>query len=299
MELKDLRDAFFDEIAAFALQDSDVVILTNDMQVNSLIKFKEAFPERFINVGVAEQNMINVAAGLASSGKKVVIFGILSFLTTRCYEQLKINICEMNLPVLIVGIGTGLSFSFDGPTHHSTFDISLIRQLPNIEIYNPVSAMSAKAVAREALNFAGPKFVRLDKGSFVENLADDIEISNSIYKAIGNRNKLIFFTGPLMEDIKSYVADQELLVSDFGFVGLNKVWPIPVTVIELLKNSSYAWVIEENQSSGGLFNVFSEFVMLNELSLKLKFIGLRQQTVSLYGTRNWLREQLGMDFRLL
>ena len=104
----DIRDAFFDEVSNAARLDPNIVIVTNDMDVFSLRKFKEDFPQRFIDVGVAEQNLINVAAGLASTGKKVVVFGILSFLTTRCYEQIKLNICGMNLPVIIFGIGPGL-----------------------------------------------------------------------------------------------------------------------------------------------------------------------------------------------
>ena len=103
----DIRDAFFDEVSNIAKQDHTVVIVTNDMDVFSLRKFREEFPQRFIDVGVAEQNLINVASGLASTGKKVIVFGILSFLTTRCYEQIKLNICGMKLPVVIVGIGPG------------------------------------------------------------------------------------------------------------------------------------------------------------------------------------------------
>ena len=117
-EMRDIRDCFFDEVFDLACRDTQIIVVTNDMDIFSLRQFKKNFPERFINVGVAEQNMINIAAGLASCGKKVVIYGITPFLIYRCFEQIKFNICSMSLPVVFAGVGVGLAFSYDGPTHH-------------------------------------------------------------------------------------------------------------------------------------------------------------------------------------
>ena len=90
----DIRDAYFDSVYEAGLKNKEIVVVTNDMDVFSLRKFKQEFPKRFINIGVAEQNMVNVAAGLASEGKKVIVYGISSFVTSRCYEQLKLNRCR-------------------------------------------------------------------------------------------------------------------------------------------------------------------------------------------------------------
>ena len=135
---KDMRDAFFDEIYLESFKNPDLIVITNDMDIFSLRKLKKQRPNQFINVGVAEQNMINIASGLASTGMKVIIYGIAPFVVFRCFEQIKMNICSMNLPVSIVGIGSGVSFAFDGPTHHAIQDISVMNALPEMSILNPL-----------------------------------------------------------------------------------------------------------------------------------------------------------------
>ena len=152
----DIRDAFFDEIYNYAVRDNDVVIITNDMDIFSLKKFKNDYPQRFINIGVAEQNMVNIAAGLASCGKKVLVYGILPFLIYRCFEQLKFNICSMNLPVVFVGVGTGLGFSYDGPTHHGMHDIGSLNTLPEIDIYSFGDVDSAAQIGKKSLTTKDP-----------------------------------------------------------------------------------------------------------------------------------------------
>ena len=153
---KDMRDAFFDEIYLSSMDNKNIVVITNDMDIFSLRELKTQRPNQFINVGVAEQNMINIASGLASMGMKVIIYGIAPFVVYRCYEQIKFNICSMNLPVTIVGIGSGLSFAFDGPTHHAIQDVSVMSALPEMQILNPSDSASAKYCSDLVLNSESP-----------------------------------------------------------------------------------------------------------------------------------------------
>ena len=162
----DIRDAFFDELYLLGKKDSSVIVISDDLDAWGLRKFKEDFPERFINIGVAEQNMIDVAAGLASCGKKVFVYGICSYVTARCLEQIKFSVCSMNLPVVIIGVGAGFSFSFDGPSHHGIHDVGIMRMMPEITIYNPIDAESTVASARMAYTQKIPAYIRLDKGIF-------------------------------------------------------------------------------------------------------------------------------------
>ena len=162
----DIRDAFFDEIYDIASKDKDVIFITADADAFSLRKYKQDFPDQFINVGVAEQNMVLIATGLALSGKKVFIYSIIPFITMRCYEHIKANICSMDLDVTIIGCGAGLSFSKDGPTHHAIHDIGVMRVLPEMTILNPCDAESAKFSARYSYENKSPKYVRIDKGVF-------------------------------------------------------------------------------------------------------------------------------------
>ena len=103
MKKVDYRNAFFDELVKIAIADKNVIFLTADTDADSLLKFKKKYPDRFINTGVAEQETINLAAGLALSGKKVFVYSLLPFITMRCFEQIKVNICSLKLPITIIG----------------------------------------------------------------------------------------------------------------------------------------------------------------------------------------------------
>ncbi len=164
--MKDMRDAYFDEICNLAIKDRDVIVLADDMEVFSLRELRKQRPDQFFNMGVAEQNMINVAAGLAASGKKVVIYGISSFVIFRCYEQIKCNICSMGLPVVIVGIGNGFSFSYDGPSHHGIQDFNVMRSLAGMHVFNPCDESSAQLAANFSCQFEHPTYVRIDKRAY-------------------------------------------------------------------------------------------------------------------------------------
>ena len=128
----DIRDAFFNQLYEIAAQDRNVVLLTADMGAMAIDRFRRELPDQFINVGVAEQNMVSVAAGMALCKKKVFIYAIAPFVTMRCYEQIKVDISGMCLPVTIVGAGPGIAYDFDGPTHHAVQDMAIMRALPNM-----------------------------------------------------------------------------------------------------------------------------------------------------------------------
>lgn len=293
---EDLRDAFFDSLVERARNDEQIVIVTNDMDVFSLTEFRLEFPDRLINVGVAEQNMVNVAAGLASMGKKVIVFGILSFLSTRCYEQIKVNVASMKLPVLFVGIGTGISFSYDGPTHHSTFDISLMRQLPEFQIFNPLDSKSARSVASRAIKFEKPTLVRLDRGKQISDFGHYQLTLQSYEYMIHNEGKknLIVFSGLNIQNMSEFGLDS-LDFSDWSILGLVQVWPLPQKVAEFLETASRIVVIEENSLSGGIFNIIAEHLAFRKTCTQIDVICILNNEVRLFGSRNWLRGKLGME----
>ena len=230
----DIRDAFFQKISNYALSDPDFIIITNDMEAFALEDFKSKHPDRFINSGVAEQNMVNVAAGLASAGKKVLIFGILSFISTRCFEQIKLNICGMNLPIIIVGIGPGLSFSYDGPTHHATNDITIMRQLPELRILNPNDENTAYVAAEIALNFLAPTYVRLDKGQFSSEIFDAKEVEDGLVTFKGDCKNLIIITGTVFDQLNTVLKNLNKNFESYTIINIVQIQPTPPLLIEML-----------------------------------------------------------------
>ncbi len=153
------RDTFFGKLFELAKEDNRIMVVTADCGAPALDRWREELPCQFINVGIAEQQMIALAAGLALEGKRPYCYAIAPFATLRCYEFIKVDVCLMNLPVVIVGVGAGLSYSEAGPTHHATEDISIMRALPNMKI----ASISSNGQIDEVLKEEGPMYVRLDR----------------------------------------------------------------------------------------------------------------------------------------
>lgn len=160
----ELRDPFFRRLHELAFHDEAIVVLTADMWAIGLDPFRADFPERCVDVGIAEQTMVNVAAGLALEGKRPFCVAIAAFAVYRCYEQIKLNLGDMRLPITVVGIGPGLSYAWDGPSHHCLYDIEILRLLPGITILSPHDEADAAEAARIAYERTGPTYVRLAKG---------------------------------------------------------------------------------------------------------------------------------------
>lgn len=297
-EIHDIRDCFFDEVLNLAIEDSRVVVVTNDMDVFSLRQFRNKFPERFINVGVAEQNMINIAAGLASCGKKVVIYGITPFLIYRCFEQVKFNICSMNLPVVFAGIGTGLAFSYDGPTHHATHDIGVINTLPEIEVYNPGDAYSAKLTAQLVLKSKSPTFVRIDKGLYpvLNNAESIVDNCYSILRPLQDIN--LIATGSMTQ--KALVISEILKAKNIniGVVDILKLKPLSPTFPQnVVSKSKKILILEEHESNAGLGAIISRLCFHNRVPT-YQFGTLDRQIFD-YGERDWLLAKMNLDIEYL
>ena len=288
----DIRDAFFDEIYDIAAKDKNVMFVTADADAFSIRRYKKDFPDQFINVGVQEQNMVLIATGLALAGKKVFVYSIIPFITMRCYEHIKANICSMNLDVTIIGCGAGLSFSKDGPTHHAIHDIGVMRVMPDMKIYNPSDAESAKDCAQKVYNNSTPAYVRIDKGIFPELYVDGCSDAN----IIRNFDKTVIISTGYMTHTALEVAEE----LDCGLIDLVRISPLPENLFELIRERSYGHTqqiitIEENSITGGIGSAVSEFITDHDLPIKLKRIALEDKQYFEYGDRKWLHEEYGIS----
>ncbi len=158
-----MRNAFAAEINAQAARDPRIVLLSGDIGNRLFDPLKASSPDRFFNCGVAEANMMTMAAGMALAGLRPVVYTITPFATTRCLEQIRIDVCYHNLPVVIVGVGAGLSYASLGPTHHSCEDIAILRSLPNMSVVCPADPHEVRGALRAALRHTGPVYMRIGK----------------------------------------------------------------------------------------------------------------------------------------
>ncbi|MFW9991916.1 MAG: hypothetical protein ACFFD4_07630 [Candidatus Odinarchaeota archaeon] len=169
----DIRDIFFVDLCKRASGDQDIVFLTCDMGADGLTTFKKHFPDRYYNIGVMEQTGINVAAGLVLTGFKPIVYGIASFMAYRAFEQIKLNMSDMGLPITIIGSGPGLNYKSDGPTHHALYDVPIISTLPGIQILTPRDELGAVSAVNSIGNC--PLYIRLGKGDYPAKYGDYID----------------------------------------------------------------------------------------------------------------------------
>lgn len=286
---KDVRDAFFDRIYELASKDKDLVFITADAGAFSLQRFKKDFPERFINVGVAEQTMVLLATGLAMCGKNVFIYSIIPFITQRALEHIKVNICSMNLPITIVGCGAGLSFGFDGPTHHGNQDIAAMKSMPDMKILSPSDAVSSMMSATEAYTSKTPAYVRLDKGKFEQLYDTNESIENGIKTIVDSNDYNIISTGFMTSravKVSQNLSDKGL---DVGVIDITSIKPLNTAKLKsIISKSKCIFVLEEHSVVGGLGSSVSDFITDNHLRSKFYRLGLPDKQIFEYGDRDWL-----------
>jgi transketolase len=158
-----MRNAFADELTKLGNEDPRLVMLSGDIGNRLFDKFKDKHPSRFFNCGVAEANMMGVAAGMAMNGLRPVAYTITPFVTTRCLEQIRTDVCYHEAPVTIVAVGAGLAYSGLGPTHHACEDISFLRSIPNMVVICPGDAQEVRAALRAAMQQDRPVYIRMGK----------------------------------------------------------------------------------------------------------------------------------------
>jgi len=161
-----MRDAFLNELLGAMGRDERIFFLTADFGSPVLDRLRAEYPDRFVNVGIAEQNLVNLATGLALEGFKVFAYAIAPFITMRCYEQIRVNLALLGtlreVDVTLVGVGAGYSYVISGPTHQCYEDLTIMRVLPNMQLLSPADWVAARATVNHCLRAKGPKYVRLD-----------------------------------------------------------------------------------------------------------------------------------------
>ncbi len=278
-------------------RNKDVIFLTGDLGYNAFENISESMGDRFINMGVAEQNMIGVAAGLAHRGFKVFCYSIAPFITYRCLEQIRIDVCFHKLPVFIVGNGGGYGYGIMGATHHAIEDLACMSSLPDMTCYVPAFLEDVDLSVREILDKKKPAYLRLGLGkknpfASVSNIESISEINASEKSGL-----TIVAIGPVMNNVIEAIEKESLKEN----VDLFAVKKIPFDRIsEKLKSSlqktKKLLLVEEHVSRGGL----SEHVSLKLLEESIQLEKLRSLHAlgypnTLYGDQNYHLEQSGLD----
>ncbi len=257
-----MRNAFAGELTKLASNNLKIVLLSGDMGNHLFDKYKVLFPERFYNCGVAESNMTGIAAGMALAGLKPVTYSIAPFITIRCLEQIKIDICYHNLPVVIIGTGAGLSYAGLGTTHQSCDDIAMLRVIPNISIVCPGDAMEVRGALRAALNHNGPVYLRLGKKDepLIHKIVPVIEIGKSLIIKRG-RNICLLSTGNLLPLAANAAENLTRLGISTQLVSFHTIKPLDETLLsDVFSSFQLVVTLEEHSRIGGLGGSVAEWL---------------------------------------
>jgi transketolase len=277
-------DAIFNRMA----DNEDVFFLTADMGINLVEKFEEKYPARFANVGIAEQNLVGISAGLANLGFRPFAYTISNFAIHRCFEQIRNDIGIHEYPITLMGTSTGYDNAPLGPTHHIVDDWGSLKAIPGIDIYCPSSTAYAGGLIDRIIAAKRPAYIRIPKGAFkTPGVAEDI------VKLRGTKDGvlLVSYGTPAQNciEVQKEMPEVSVLV-------VNKLRPLdPKTLSEALAPHSRIIVVEDHFASSGLFNSLCEFVSQHPVRGRLSSVAPQTYTLEVGTSPEYFFKMYGLD----
>lgn len=293
-----MRNAIISAIHDQMKLDKDIFFLTGDLGFNLLEPIEKDFPDRFIDVGIAEQNMMGVATGLSLSGKKVYVYSIIPFVTMRCFEQIRNDICYHDADVTILGVGSGLSYGILSSTHFALEDIAVMRSLPNMTIFSPTDEVEALSGLEFFRNYYHPLYLRIGKKT--EPMVFQKEYQFDFHKGsriVEGDDGVIFTTGAIASEvIEASNLIFKLKKKKISVVTIPVIKPINADFIlsECLGKKNI-FTVEEHSIIGGLGSAIAEIISEKADNLSLVRIGTNDLFIQEVGDQSYLRQKNGLD----
>jgi transketolase len=292
-----MRNAFAKAITKIASKNKKVVLLSGDIGNRLFLQYKELQPKRFYNCGIAEATMTGVAAGLASGGFQPVTYTITPFNTVRCLEQIRLDICYPNLPVIIVGTGSGLSYANLGATHHSMEDIAILRVLPNLNILCPSDPVEVELALQEAIRLKKPTYIRLGKKGepIVNSKNKNFNIGKVDILKKGKNTAIISVGSVLSLVLKAEKIFQRNKISP-TIINLRTIKPLDQNFLrQAFKDYKKIIIVEEHGLSGGAGSAILEWGVQNKVNLnKIICIGGPDKFLTSCGNQEEARKFIGL-----
>jgi transketolase len=288
-----MRTTFVNTLLDLAEKDERVFLLTPDMGYSVLESFRERFPDRFFNTGIAEQNTIGVAAGLAKSGKIVYVYSIIPFVTMRCYEQVRLDLAYNNTQVRIVGIGAGLTYGSLGPSHHAYEDIAIMRAIPNMKIICPGDPVETKVLIRDTYDIEGPVYIRLGKNGEPKIHQDETKIKFGKAIEITNGNKFaLITTSNMLETGYRWISEWKKEGINGKLISMPTIKPFDNEFIKkLIKEEIPIITLEEHSIIGGLGSSVAEIIAESGNGVNFKRIGINDKFSHFIGNHEFQRKK--------
>ena len=292
-----MNSAYIGKLMELAERDRNVVHLLADSGTGYDEMFRKNFPDQIYNFGIGEENMVAAAAGMASAGKIPCVFTAGAFLAYRSMEFIRDDVCFQNLNVKIVGMGSGLSWSSLGPTHHTTEDIAVLRSIPNLMILSPATPRQVLECVERAYEHEGPVYIRIGMNKEREFYGEDYKLDISRNDVLTDGSDIaVYVTGSILEE--AYKACEQLRAEGISVKLVN------VTAVKQFNEKSFIddarkfgniFTVEEHNIHGGLAGILAEITAFNGLGTVIVPIGINDSFASGYGDQLMVRKANGLD----
>lgn len=293
-----MRTAFIDQLMKEARKNDKIFLLVGDLGYNVVEPFAREFPNRFKNVGIAEQNMAGVAAGLAMSGFNVYFYSIGNFPTLRCIEQIRNDVAYHHANVKVVAVGGGYAYGDLGATHHATEALGMLRTIPGMVVCSPSDPIEARALTTFSSTYDGPMYIQLGKAGekIIHNEELNLTVGDFVPYKVENKKEAIIVTGSIASMIVASHEAEEADVYTLPFVK-----PINQDQIARIANSyETITVIEEHQKSGGvgsaLIEQISDLFCAGKVTKypKVHRVAIEDYFQDVSGSQMYLRKKAGL-----
>lgn len=304
ISITDMRDTFFEEIFNYCKKKNDLFIVSIDYGSPFLDKFRKRFKNQFINVGISEQAGVSYASGLAKQGFKVILYSINSFIIYRALEQIKLDLSYNNNPITILGVGPGYAYEVAGPTHHSTEDISVQLNIPNLRLFSPCDCNTIKYLSKKIIYSKKQhlNYIRLERGKTINYAINQMDINRGYREVIKGKKNIIFSYGNLVPVIYNYI--QKLVLNfpkeknNFHLVDLFELKKIySKKILNILKNFENCFVYEEQNENGGISNILAKIILKNKININFNNFSIPDKSIYQNSTRTNIYKKLNFDYK--
>jgi transketolase len=291
-----IRDVLIQEIKKKCDIDKNIFFLSADMGAPALDALRKNNPKQFIHCGISEQHMVSFAAGMALEGNKTYCYALAPFITERCYEQVKCSIAAMSTNVTLLGLGVGLSYADAGPTHYGLADLSIIKALPEFQIYTPCDALSAKKIFDLDFSSNKPSYIRIERDD-LDNIYNDENIDsffkNGFNEIVEGENRCIITSGYCLHIAKDIIQETK---KNIGLIDLYQHSPIKDEQFKkILEKYQNIVIIDEQTDPCATEMIILKLKNKFDLKNKVQTFCLKQEFFFQNGGRDFLLKKNGID----
>lgn len=296
-----MRNTFIEALSKLAKSNPNVFLLCGDLGYSVLEPFAERFPDRYLNVGIAEQNMTQVATGLAREGYNVFTYSIGNFPTLRCMEQIRYDVCYHEANVKIVAVGAGYAYGPQGVSHHTTEDLAMLRVIPNMVICAPADPAEAKAAAHFMVNHNGPGYIRINKAgeANIHDLSQPLEMAPGYFIKVREGVKTaVIATGAILAQMIEEIQLQGVNWAAYSAPFIGKY--SQEGLLALAGQYERLITVEEHQLNGGfgssIIEAYSDLFaggVIDHMP-RIQRVGIPNQFIGYAGSQDFLRQSAGI-----